>query len=176
MNQNFIKSSMWRGCYVLSPFTSASYYATSLERNFELANESERRKAMKEDIAGLVKGGESWLLPHRIGILQGASMASVSGSGRARNPLDAQLKGTFTRVEESPYKQNKPFEVQTGLWRVQGERCLFYGSLGITGTSGRVDRDNGDLVVVRTSDWQRVEIFIFKGLAGVNKQLDYLFY
>ena len=159
---------------MLSPYTNASYYATSLERNFELSNESARRKAMKEDISGLVKGGEEWLLPHRVGILKGASMASVSGSGRAKKPLDAQLKGSFTKVEDSPYKLNKPYEVQTGLWRVEGERCLYYGSLGITGINGKVERDNGDLIIIRTSDWQRVEIFIFKGLAGVNKQLDYL--
>lgn len=159
---------------MLSPHTSASFYAESLEGNFELVNDGDRRKAMKEDIARLVESGESWLLPHRIGILQGTSMVSVGGSGRARRPLDAQMKGTFISVEESPYKQNKPYEVQTGLWRVPGERCLFYGSIGITGANGRIDRDNGDLIVARTSNWRRVEIFIFRGLAGVDKQLDYL--
>lgn len=174
MNRQFIKSSMWVGQYVLSPYTSSSYYAATLERNFDLANESERRRAMKEDIEGMVQSGEEWLLPHRLGILQGTSMASTSGSGRASKPMEAQLKASFTKAEESPYKVHKPYEVQTGLWRVEGTQSLFYGSLGITGDCGRVDRDNGDLVIVRTTDWKRLEIFIFRGLAGVDKQLDYL--
>lgn len=174
MNKQFIASSMWRGQYVVSPYTSSSYYASTLERNFELSNNSERRKVMSMDIAGLVESGEEWLLPHRIGLLQGDSMTHTSGCGRATNPMVAQLKANFTKIEESPYKVNKPFEVQTGLWKVDGTQVLYYGSLGITGVSGRVERDNGDLVIIRTNDWKRVEIFIFRGLAGVSKQLDYL--
>lgn len=174
MNRQFIESVCWRGVYEVSPYTKSSYYASSLVRNFDLANDSERRKAMKESIRDLVASGEVWLLPHRIGVLVGDQMASVSGSGRASNPMDAQLKASFTKVEDSPYKQFKPYEVQTGLWRCVGERSLFYGSLGVTGSGGRVERDNGDLLLVRTTDWKRLEVFIFKGLAGVNKQLDCL--
>lgn len=174
MNRQFLQAVLWRGQYVVSPYTSSSYYASSLERNFELANDAQRRKAMKVDIAGLVQSGEEWLLPHRVGILQGDSMASTSGSGRARQPMSAQLKASFTKVEESPYKIHKPYEVQTGLWKVGGTQSLYYGSLGISGASGRVERDNGDLLIIRTSDWKRLEIFIFRGLAGVDKQLDYL--
>ena len=158
----------------MSPYTSSSYYASTLERNFELSNESDRRKAMRTDIAGLVESGEEWLLPHRLGILRGDSMTSTSGSGRAIKPMEAQLKASFTKVEASPYKTNKPFEVHTGLWKVDGTQVLYYGSLGITGASGRVERDNGDLVIIRTTDWKRLEVFIFRGLAGVDKQLDYL--
>ena len=101
-------------------------------------------------------------------------MASVSGSGRAGKGMDAQLKGAFTRVESSPYKVNKPFLVQSGLWRCEGERSIYYGSVGISGLSGKVDKDNGDLLIVRTSDFVRVETFIFRGLAGLQKKLDYL--
>lgn len=174
MNTRFIESSMWRGNYVLSPFTSASYYAESLEGNFQLVEDSERRKAMKESIRELVASGEVWLLPHRIGVLVGDKMASVSGSGRASRRMDAQMKGAFTQAETSPYKVNKPFQVQTGLWRVSGERSLYYGSIGVSGVTGRVEEDNGDLVLVRTTDWRRLEVFIFKGLAGTQKQLDFL--
>lgn len=174
MNRHFIASSMWKGQYVVSPYTSSSYYATTLEGHFELTNKSEREKAIRLNVAGLVQSGEEWLLPHRLGILRGDSMAHTSGSGRATNPMEAQLKASFTKVEESPYKANKPFEVHTGLWKVDGTQVLYYGSLGITGVSGRVERDNGDLVIIRTTDWKRLEIFIFRGLAGVSKQLDYL--
>ena len=159
---------------MVSPYTSSSFYASTLEGNFEFVNEKERKGAMKEDVARLVRSGEEWLLPHRIGIIRGGSMASVRYNGRARNLMEAQLKGQFTQVEQSPYKVNKPFEVQTGLWRYSGTQTIFYGSIGITGYSGKVDRDNGDLIIVKTADWERVEIFIFRGLAGLNKQLDYL--
>ena len=174
MNNNFIQASMWRTAYIVSPYTSSSYYDSSLERNFELANEFERRKAIREDIAGLVKSGAEHLLPFRIGVLKGASMVSTNGSGRARKPMDAQLKASFTKVENSPYKQYKPYEVQTGLWKVDGTQSYYYGSLGISGANGKVERDNSDLLIIRTTDWRRLEIFIFKGLAGVNKQLDCL--
>ena len=165
---------MWRGQYVCSPYTSSSFYAASLERNFELADDTERRRAIKEEVARLVASGEVWLLPHRLGILQGDSMASTSGCGRARKPMSAQLKASFTKVEDSPYKLHKPYQMQTGLWQVEGTQSLYYGSLGVTGAGGRVTRDNGDLMIIRTTDWRRLEIFIFKGLAGVDRQLDYL--
>lgn len=174
MNDKFIRATMWRGEYVISPYTSSSYYTTSLEGFFELVNDSERRRAIKEAVVNLVQSGEVWILPHRLGILQGESMASTSVSGRARIPMFAQLKATFTKVERSPYKVNKPYEVQTGIWRVEGSQSLYYGSLGISGASGRVERDNGDLMIIRTTDWRRLEIFIFRGLAGLDKQLDYL--
>ncbi|MCR4864879.1 MAG: hypothetical protein K5850_06965 [Bacteroidales bacterium] len=174
MNKSFLEANMWRGEYVISPYTSSSFYATSLEGIFELVNDSERRKAVKGAVEGLVMSGEVWLLPHRLGILQGDSMASTSGSGRARTPMIAQLKASFTKAERSPYKVNKPYEVQTGIWKVEGSQSLYYGSLGISGASGRVERDNGDLLIIRTTDWKRLEIFIFRGLAGWDKQLDYL--
>ncbi len=174
MNRQFIASSMWRGQYVICPYTSSSYYASTLERNFELSNDTERRKAIWADIVELVQSGEVWLLPHRLGILQGDTMSSTTGSGRATKPMAAQLKASFTKVEDSPYKVNKPYEVQTGLWKVDGSQILYYGSLGITGASGRVERDNGDLLIVRTTDWKRLEVFVFRGLAGVDKQLDHL--
>lgn len=174
MNRLFLQSVMWRGNYVLSPFTSASYYAKSLEGNFQLTNDSERRRAMKDGVRNLVESGEEWLLPHRVGILVGESMASVSGSGRSGKRMDAQLKGAFTLAEQSPYKVNKPFQVQTGLWRCEGERSIYYGSIGISGVSGKVQEDNGDLIIVRTSDWRKLEVFIFRGLAGTQKHLDFL--
>jgi hypothetical protein len=170
----FIEKSMWRATYVLSPYTSASYYAEALEGNFQFSDRSEREKAMKKSVQEQVESSEEWLLPHRINILRGESMASTKSSGRARNRFDAQLKSAFTKIEKSPYKQFKPYEVQTGLRKAEGTQSYYYGSLGVTGINGRVDRDNGDLLVIRTSDWNRLELFVFKGLAGRDKQLDYL--
>ena len=165
---------MWRANYVLSPYTSASYYAESLEGNFQLSDRSEREKAMRKSVQEEVESSGEWLLPHRINILRGEAMASTKSSGRARNRFDAQLKASFTKIEISPYKQYKPYEVQTGLRKYEGTQSYYYGSLGVSGINGKVERDNGDLLVIRTSDWNRLEIFVFKGLAGRDKQLDYL--
>jgi hypothetical protein len=76
--------------------------------------------------------------------------------------------------ECSPYKQHTPYKVQTGLWKVEGRQTLFYGTLGISNAEGFISRDNADLLLIRTSDWKELDIFIFKGLAGLNKQLDAL--
>ena len=174
MNNQYLQASLWRGVYFRSPFTQASFYAECLSRNFEICAKSEREKAMKEDVKGLVSGGAMQLLPYRIGILQGDACRNINQSGRGCRAMDAQLKGAFTQAEISPYKQFPKYEVQTALWRVEGSRTLFYGSVGITGPNGRIDKDNGDLLILRTEDFDRVEIFIFKGLAGTQKQLDYL--
>ncbi len=121
---------------------------------------------MKEDVKGLVAGGLRNLLPFRIGILQGDACRGINHSGRGCRAMDAQLKGAFTQAEISPYKQFPKYEVQTALWRVEGTRTLYYGSVGITGPNGRIDRDNGDLLILRTEDFREVNIFIFRGLAG----------
>lgn len=174
MNNQYLRASLWQATYFRSPYTQASYYAEELARNFEIANDAERRKVMKAEVRGLVSGGERHLLPYRIGILQGDSCRSIHQSGRGCRAMDAQLKGAYTQAEISPYKQYPKYEVQTALWRVEGSRTMYYGSVGITGANGRIDRDNGDLLIMRTEDFDKVEIFIFRGLAGTSKQLDHL--
>lgn len=171
MNKGYLMSSLWRGTYLRSPFTQASYYAEILERNFEIWDRATREKAMKEDVKGLAENGYNQLLPYRIGILQGESCREINKSGRGSRAMDAQLKGAFTRNEVSPYKKFPKYEVQTALWRVDGYQTMYYGSIGITGQNGKIDRDNGDLLIMRTEDFNRVEIFLFRGLAGPHKHL-----
>lgn len=174
MNNQYLQASLWQATYIRSPYTTASYYAECLSRNFEEWDKRARDRAMKADVKGLVAGGARHLLPYRIGILQGDACREINHSGRGKKPMDAQLKGAFTQAEISEYKQFPKYEVQTALWLVEGSRTLYYGSVGITGPKGKVDRDNGDLLLLRTEDFDRVEIFIFKGLAGHQKQLDFL--
>ena len=88
--------------------------------------------------------------------------------------MEAQLKGVFTAIEDSPYKTYAPYKVQTGLWKVEGCQSYFAGSIGVSGSNEEIDRDNADLIVVHTTDWVTLDIFIFRGLAGTQKQMDYL--
>ena len=165
---------VWRGHYILSPYASSSFLSTKVEEVLQHEIASERNKAMSEAVTSLVEQGDYNLLPYRISIMVGGAMTSIKPSGRGAKPLVAQLKANFTTKEVSPYKQYKPFKVQTGLWKVEGKQTLFYGTLGISNEAGVISRDNADLLIIKTSDWKILDIFIFKGLAGLNKQLDCL--
>lgn len=170
----FTKENMWQGHYLLSPFASASYYSSKVEDVLKISSDRERKQAMHDAVRGLVESGDVNLLPYRVGIIQGCAMASVKASGRGLKPMVAQLKAKFTQQETSPYKQHKPYLLQTGLWQVEGTQSYYYGTLGINDVSGKINRDNSDLIIVRTSDWMDLEVFVFRGLAGVDKQLDCL--
>ena len=172
MNNQFIVASMWRAEYVAH--THSCYHNAVLNHCFYSSDKSERNKSAKEAIKKLAEAGQYSLLPYRLTILQGDTMADVSRTGRARLPMDAQMKATFTAIEDSPYKTYAPYQVQTGLWQVLGYKSYYAGSIGVTGCSGRIDRDNSDLIVVHTTDWRRLEVYVFRGLAGTQKQLDYL--
>ena len=172
MNNQFIEKSMYRYNYIAH--SKASFHLESIDSCFSIPDDSQRNKVVREMVKSLVEGGEFCLLPHRISLLRGMDMASVKNTGRALKPMDAQIKGSFTTIEDSPYKCYKPYQVQSGLWKVEGYQSYYAGSLGTSGVNGKIDQDNGDLVVVHTSNWRTLEVFVFRGLAGTQKQLDYL--
>lgn len=165
---------VWQGHYISSPYASSSYLSEKVVEVLQYEEASERNRALREAIRVQISSNANNLLPFRISIIRGDAMASVRASGRGAKPLVAQLKAQFTMQECSPYKQHKPYKVQTGLWKVEGRQTLFYGTLGISNAEGFISRDNADLLLIRTSDWKELDIFIFKGLAGLNKQLDAL--
>ena len=165
---------VWQGHYISSPYASSSYLSEKVVEVLQYEIASERNKALHDAIRVQVQNNSNNLLPFRISIIRGDAMTSVRATGRGAKPLVAQLKAQFTMQECSPYKQHKPYKVQTGLWKVEGRQTLFYGTLGISNAEGFISRDNADLLLIRTSDWKELDIFIFKGLAGLNKQLDAL--
>lgn len=104
-------------------------------------------------------------LPRLVSISVGVELSHVVRTGRGALPKVGQMKATFTRAEASPYKRYKPYKVQTSIWRVQGTCSYYYGSLGISNARGKIVGDNGDMLVLYTADWKRVEVYIFAGLA-----------
>lgn len=160
--------------YVKSPYAPTAYYAKSLEGCLSIADKSERGNAIKDRVAELVTSGEEFLLPHRLGIIRGDAMPPTQRNGWGRTPRDAQLKANYTSAEVSPYKQHKPYELHTGLRKVAGEDIYYYGTIGITNPSGRINSGNGDLVIIRTRDWERLEVFVFRGFVDRGRQLDSL--
>lgn len=169
-----VKENVWQGHYILSPYASSSFLSSKVSEVLQCEIEKDRNKAMRDSIKRLVEQGDENLLPYRISIMRGEAMTSVKATGRGAKPLVAQLKTQFTTNECSPYKQHKPYKVQTGLWQVDGKQTMFYGTLGISNAEGVISRDNADLLIIKTSDWKTLDVFVFKGLAGLNKQLDSL--
>ena len=108
-------------------------------------------------------------LPRLLSIHRGQDLSRVARTGRGLEPRVGQMKATFTKAENSPYKQNKPYKVQTAIWRVEGSQTFYYGSLGISNKSGKITSDNGDMVVFRTADWRRVRVYVFAGLADPSR-------
>lgn len=127
----------------------------------------ERREGTKTSYVATSGGGR---LPRLLSIDK-QDLAPVARVGRGLEPRVAQMKAQFTKVENSPYKQNKPYKVQTSIWRVPDTRTLYYGSLGISNARGKISGDNGDLVIYQTADWQRVRVYVFIGLAADRARL-----
>lgn len=172
MNSTLIGKMLKQAVYLAH--TGQSYHRAEIHNCYTIANKVERDRAVRDAIRHNVEAGNEALLPYRLQILKGDTMTPTARVGRASKPIVAQLKADFISIEESPYKIHKPYKVHTGLWRVEGYQTYYYGTIGITGGNGRIDQDNADLVIIHTQDWQRLEVYIFRGLAGTHKQLDYL--
>lgn len=110
------------------------------------------------------------VLPNRLSISH-IEITNVQRKGRnLMHPVSGQLLGKFTRAEESPLKQHKPFSVRTQIWQDPlFPAFIGYGTLGISSESGKVEGDTGDLVVLYTQDqWENITIFYFAGMANIN--------
>ncbi len=105
------------------------------------------------------------LLPKTISIAWGMPIGKVANKGRGERLRAGQMKAQFTKVEDSPYKQHKPFRVQTAIWPTENHRSVLYGTIGLTGCSGHIEEDNGDLILFCTYDRKRILVAVFIGLA-----------
>ena len=65
----------------------------------------------------------SRILPNRLSISKGSEMTSVQRKRRnLLSPVVGQILGRFTKIEESPLKQHKPFDVSFTLWFLDDKR------------------------------------------------------
>lgn len=158
---------LWQGCYKRKKGTNSAYIFAPY-----MVVEEMQDKALKAEARALkvaeYQGAKGMLLPFKIYFIFGNSSAPVSNTGRGAQKREAQLKANFAKYEVSPYKIAKPYKVCTSIWQVKGRKCIFYGTIGITPSEGLKPADNGDLVIFYTSDWEEVQIFIFKGLCKPN--------
>lgn len=168
MNKEFLRKRLWQGEYILKQGTNTSYLLKPYVGIEALQDRQEKTAATLKLIQGAQAAGDEILLPLRVCFITGEDSAPVIHSGRGLKPKVAQMKASFTKIEQSPYKIAKPYKVCTSVWQMEGSRCLFYGTIGITHKEGLPPADNGDLVLFYTSNWKEVGIYIFKGLAKPN--------
>ena len=118
--------------------------------------------------------GGSKILPNRLSISKEKEMTNVERKGRnIIHKIAGQLLGQFKVSEESPLKQHKPYNVRTQIWQVPLYPLFIgYGTIGISGQSGKVEGDTGDLVVLYSSDSgdkpRNITIFYFVGMGNIN--------
>lgn len=168
MNREFLKKVMWEAHYCQKPGTNATFLFSPYLPIEQLPDRRQRAEATAQMIAQNQREGWEMLLPFRICFITGEDTAPVANSGRGARKKVAQLKASFTKPEISPYKVAYPFKVCTSVWQVEGRKCFFYGTIGITQAENQKPKDNGDLVLFYTSDWKEVDVFIFKGLVKPN--------
>lgn len=166
---NYLRQTMWRAEYQHKPNTTS--YLLQGFMPFEELGRKERAEATAQKIKELQGQGARFLLPVRLSF-GGSELARIDFKGRGVRARVAQMKGSFTQQEESPNKRYKPYKVGTSVWRCRSSRGLYCGTLGITKREGAGPSDNGDLIYFRTADWEKVEVFIFKGLARPNEYAD----
>lgn len=168
MNKEFLRRQMWEAHYALKQGTTATYIFQPYLPIEALEDRKQKKEATAQMITKMQAKGQGMLLPFRICFITGEDSAPVGKSGRGARQKVAQMKAGFTIPEESPYKLAKPYKVCTSVWQVEGHKCFFYGTIGITFAEGQKPVDNGDLVIFYTSNWKAVDVFIFRGLAKPN--------
>lgn len=112
------------------------------------------------------------ILPNRISVSKEMEMSSVQKKGRnTHQNVVGQFLAQFTKKEESPLKQYPPYQVRTQLWQVPlYPQFIGYGTIGITGESGKVKGDTGDLIVLYSpDDWNNIVVFFFAGMGSINE-------
>lgn len=109
------------------------------------------------------------VMPNRLSIFP-TDMTPTAKKGRNLQPSAGQMKSTFTKAEESPLKQHRPWDCNTKLWQVpEFPDFIGYGTLGITAESGRIEGDTNNLVALFTPDaWKTIAVFYFPGMGDNN--------
>lgn len=143
MNEKMLKASYQEVTYERKADTSSSYYWQSGSR----------------------------ILPNRASITMENEVTKVAKKGRnLLHPVVGKFLAQFTRKEESPLKQNKPFYVRTQIWQDEDySQFIGYGTVGISDSVGRITdkSDTGHLLVFYSEDaeWKTIRIFIFADMA-----------
>lgn len=112
----FIESTIHEATYKLKDGTSTSYY---------------RQEG-------------STILPNRLSISIGAELTHAERKGRmlVENVI-GEVKGSFTKVEQSPLKQHPPFSIHSKIFRPEHFPLVTgYAIIGISNKEGKISRES----------------------------------
>ncbi len=136
----------------------------------------------KEGTAGsYYRASGASILPKRLSISFDKEMAQTARKGRnLQHKVVGQLLGSFTKPEQSPLKQFKPYIVRTNIYQDNDFPILKgYGTLGISNQTGKIDQqsDKGDLVLLYCPEGNKDEVRLFyfaKGLMHLPEIEEYV--
>lgn len=86
----------------------------------------------------------SRILPNRMSISNGAELSHAVKKGRMLlEEVTGEIKGTFTKVEQSPLKQHPPFNIHSKIFKPELSLSVMgYGIIGISNEAGKISRDS----------------------------------
>lgn len=119
----------------------------------------------------------SRILPNRLSIKKGMGFIEGKQSGKVKfgNAVKVgELTGKFTRKEESPLKRFHPYAVFTSIFRkVEYPRLTAWGTIGISDEkTGKIEDDNGDLLVIDSDDLVNYRFLYFRGLGDIPEHIE----
>lgn len=160
---------MWK-CTYLKQVGTTGYNADFLSAEVLGMKERSKEKmcAMAEEYQRHKQVAGVQLLPSTLYLTE----LKTNKSGRGAIPSISSLSAHFRTFEDSPYKHFKPYQVRTKIWAIDGLGCWYYGTPAISQSDGTIGKDNGDLLMIHTRDWNTLEVYIFKGMGDIQGRFD----
>lgn len=115
----------------------------------------------------------SKILPNRLSISFGAELTHAERKGRMLiESVIGEVKGNFTKDEQSPLKQHHPFGIHTKIFRpLHFPAVLGYGIIGISDENGRITRESEEGIVVFCKAGEgMLEVFFWAGITNPSEK------
>lgn len=141
MNSVFIESTIQVAKYELKEGTSTSYHWKAGSR----------------------------ILPNRMSISFNSELSKAERKGRMISlNVIGEIKASFTKNEESPLKQHKPFNIHSKIFQPVDYPSLCYGVLAVTNSEGKCTKESEEgLLVFRRNE--KGNAFVAYYMAGVTE-------
>lgn len=111
----------------------------------------------------------SRILPNRLSISFDSELTHAERKGRMLfENVIGEVKGSFTRIEQSPLKQHPPFRIHSKIFRpIHFPSVLGYAVVGISNKEGRITRNSEEgLVVFRKAGEDMLKVFFWVGITN----------
>jgi hypothetical protein len=111
------------------------------------------------------QSGPEGFLPNRLGITrQKFSYINQTGKNHLEG-LQGQMKGTFTKKEESIYKKFRPWWIHSSIYEITDFPGFFgYGDIGITSANKKTEGTEDLLIFLSSDEFKSVSIHLFRGM------------